>query len=122
MLHNFCPLAPGDWLIQNGANSAVGQAVIQIAAAKGYKTINLVRNRSVFGFLIVSGTLSLFKNKRDNISELRKQLEELGADKVATYDDLRDLKQWVPEWTEGKVKMKTSTFLHSMLSCPNPWK
>lgn len=32
-------------MIQNGANSAVGQAVIQIARAWGLKTINVVRNR-----------------------------------------------------------------------------
>lgn len=35
----------GDYVIQNGANSAVGQAVIQIAKAWGLKTINVVRNR-----------------------------------------------------------------------------
>jgi trans-2-enoyl-CoA reductase len=35
----------GDYVIQNGGNSAVGQAVIQIANAWGLKTINVVRNR-----------------------------------------------------------------------------
>lgn len=35
----------GDYVIQNGANSAVGQAVIQVAKAWGLKTINVVRNR-----------------------------------------------------------------------------
>lgn len=45
MLSQFVDLKAGDWLIQNGANSAVGQAVIQIAAARGVKTINLVRSR-----------------------------------------------------------------------------
>ena len=30
MLLDFVPLAPGDWVIQNGANSGVGQVVIQI--------------------------------------------------------------------------------------------
>lgn len=38
-------LHPGDSVIQNAANSGVGQAVIQIAKASGIKTINVVRAR-----------------------------------------------------------------------------
>ncbi|KAJ0401803.1 hypothetical protein ATCC90586_003431 [Pythium insidiosum] len=44
LLADFAALAPGDVVIQNGANSAVGQAVIQLAALRGVKTINVVRN------------------------------------------------------------------------------
>lgn len=40
-------LSPGDSVIQNAANSGVGQAVIQIAKASGIKTINVVRDRWV---------------------------------------------------------------------------
>lgn len=73
MLHDFTQLVEGDWIVQNGANSAVcmvsivrwrqplpqstsqvGQAVIQIAAAKGYKTINFIRDRYVI-FTTVTG-------------------------------------------------------------------
>ncbi|KAF7708704.1 hypothetical protein HF521_017761 [Silurus meridionalis] len=45
MLSDFENLVPGDTVIQNAANSGVGQAVIQIAAAKGVHTINVVRDR-----------------------------------------------------------------------------
>lgn len=45
MLKDFVNLRPGDTVIQNGANSAVGQAVIQLAAAWGVNTINVVRSR-----------------------------------------------------------------------------
>ncbi|XP_027005797.1 enoyl-[acyl-carrier-protein] reductase, mitochondrial isoform X1 [Tachysurus fulvidraco] len=45
MLSDFESLMPGDTVIQNAANSGVGQAVIQIAAAKGVHTINVVRDR-----------------------------------------------------------------------------
>ena len=38
---------PGDTVIQNGANSAVGQAVIQLAAAWGINTINIIRDRYI---------------------------------------------------------------------------
>lgn len=43
MLHDFVDLQPGEWLIQNASNSGVGRAVIQIAAARGWRTVNLVR-------------------------------------------------------------------------------
>ena len=42
-----CDVCVGDTVIQNGSNSAVGQCVIQLAAAWGLKTINVVRNRCV---------------------------------------------------------------------------
>ena len=46
MLTDFEQLRAGDVIVQNAANSAVGQAVVQIAARKlGVETINLVRNR-----------------------------------------------------------------------------
>ncbi|KAK2854759.1 hypothetical protein Q7C36_006628 [Tachysurus vachellii] len=45
MLSDFESLVAGDTVIQNAANSGVGQAVIQIAAAKGVHTINVVRDR-----------------------------------------------------------------------------
>lgn len=43
MLKRFVELQPGDWLIQNAANSGVGHAVIQLAAKEGYRTVNVVR-------------------------------------------------------------------------------
>lgn len=48
MLSDFEHLKPGDTVIQNAANSGVGQAVIQIAAARGVNTINVIRDRSEF--------------------------------------------------------------------------
>ncbi len=48
LLRDFVALSPGDVLIQNGANSAVGRAVIQLAAAAGIRTVNVVRDRPDF--------------------------------------------------------------------------
>ncbi|XP_055253838.1 enoyl-[acyl-carrier-protein] reductase, mitochondrial isoform X3 [Moschus berezovskii] len=45
MLVDFEQLQPGDSIIQNASNSGVGQAVIQIAAALGLRTINVLRDR-----------------------------------------------------------------------------
>lgn len=36
-------LAPGDWLVQNAANGAVGRMVAQLGAARGINVIGLVR-------------------------------------------------------------------------------
>ncbi|XP_062254829.1 enoyl-[acyl-carrier-protein] reductase, mitochondrial isoform X1 [Platichthys flesus] len=47
MLSDFEDLKPGDTVIQNAANSGVGQAVIQIAASRGVNTINVVRDSSL---------------------------------------------------------------------------
>jgi NADPH:quinone reductase-like Zn-dependent oxidoreductase len=43
LLSEFVDLAPGDWIVQNAANSGVGRAIIAFAKARGFKTINLVR-------------------------------------------------------------------------------
>jgi trans-2-enoyl-CoA reductase len=47
MLHDFVTLRPGDWLIQNAANSGAGQCVIQIARELGFKTVNVVRRAEI---------------------------------------------------------------------------
>ncbi len=43
MLQGFGALRPGDWVLQNAANSGVGRSVIQIAKARGLRTVNVVR-------------------------------------------------------------------------------
>lgn len=43
MLRDMVPLQPGDWVVQNAANSAVGRAVIQLARDMGLRTLSLVR-------------------------------------------------------------------------------
>jgi NADPH:quinone reductase-like Zn-dependent oxidoreductase len=43
LLTNIVKLPRGSWIIQNGANSGVGRAVITIAKSLGLKTINIVR-------------------------------------------------------------------------------
>lgn len=48
MLSDFEDLKPGDTVIQNAANSGVGQAVIQIAAARGINTVSVIRDRPEF--------------------------------------------------------------------------
>lgn len=44
LLRDFGSLKPGDVIMQNGANSMVGLAVIQMAKEMGVKTVNIVRS------------------------------------------------------------------------------
>ncbi|XP_061770983.1 enoyl-[acyl-carrier-protein] reductase, mitochondrial isoform X2 [Nerophis ophidion] len=70
MLSDFELLKPGDSVIQNAANSGVGQAVIQIASAKEINTINVVRDRPDF-------------------TQLSDRLKALGASHVIKEEALR---------------------------------
>lgn len=45
ILSDFLTLSPGDYFLQNAANSSVGRAAIQISNAKGINSINFIRNR-----------------------------------------------------------------------------
>ena len=43
LLSEYVDLKPGEWVVQNSANSAVGRWVIAFAKARGLKTVNIVR-------------------------------------------------------------------------------
>jgi NADPH:quinone reductase-like Zn-dependent oxidoreductase len=51
LLTDIVALQPGEWLIQNVANSAVGRRVITLARARGLRTVNVVRRASLFAEL-----------------------------------------------------------------------
>jgi trans-2-enoyl-CoA reductase len=55
LLTDIVTLKPGDWVIQNVANSAVGRLVITLARARGFKTVNVVRRESLFAELKALG-------------------------------------------------------------------
>ena len=44
ILSEFGTLKEGDWIIQNGAGSALGYFMIQLCASRGIKTVNILRN------------------------------------------------------------------------------
>lgn len=46
LLSEFADLKPGDWVVQNAANSAVGGYLVQLAKARGLRTVNVVRRES----------------------------------------------------------------------------
>ncbi|MCE9601493.1 MAG: zinc-dependent alcohol dehydrogenase family protein [Gemmatimonadetes bacterium] len=46
MLKEFVDLQPGEWVIQNAANSGVGEYLVQLAKLRSLKTVNIVRRES----------------------------------------------------------------------------
>ena len=55
LLTDIVDLKPGEWVIQNVANSAVGCLLIRLARARGLKTMNVVRRDALFGELKALG-------------------------------------------------------------------
>lgn len=48
ILSDLVDLRPGDWVVQNVANSAVGRLLIRLAKRRGLRTVNVVRRESLF--------------------------------------------------------------------------
>lgn len=55
LLREFVPLQPGDWVLQNAANSAVGMYLVQLAGHHGYRTVNVVRRGDAVGPVVENG-------------------------------------------------------------------
>jgi NADPH:quinone reductase-like Zn-dependent oxidoreductase len=47
LLSDYVELKPGEWVVQNSANSSVGRWVIAFAKARGLKTVNIVRREEL---------------------------------------------------------------------------
>lgn len=78
----------GAWFIQNGANSGVGRAAIQLGAHWGLRSINVVRERAT----------------PEETDALKAELKDLGATVVVTERELleRGFSSRVKEeWTSG---------------------
>lgn len=85
MLEGFVTLTPGDWVVQNAANSGVGRCIIQLAREMGVKTVNFVRRPD----------------------ELREELTALGADLVVGENDEDAVKNTL-ERLDGKRPLLAS--------------
>jgi NADPH:quinone reductase-like Zn-dependent oxidoreductase len=73
LLTDIVALKPGDWVIQNVANSAVGRIVITLARQRGLKTINVVRRDSLFAELKALGADACVVDGPDIAEHVRAQ-------------------------------------------------
>ncbi|KAI9189641.1 hypothetical protein H9P43_001074 [Blastocladiella emersonii ATCC 22665] len=77
MLKDYADLQPGDYVVQNAANSLVGKYVIQMAREFGLKTINIVRDRPEFDALAAElralGATAVVRDGTNELAEYVKQ-------------------------------------------------
>ncbi len=62
LLHGFVELRPGDWVVQNAGNSAVGRCVIQLAREYGFRTVSFVRRVGLMDELRELGGEAVFSD------------------------------------------------------------
>ena len=81
LLSDIVELQPGDWVIQNAANSAVGGYVAQIAKRRGINLLNIVRRESAVeavrqagGEHVLVDAEDLPERVRDAVGEIRVRL------------------------------------------------
>ena len=85
LLSDVTNLQPGDWLIQNVANSAVGRLIIRLGRARGLHTINVVRRDSLFPELQAMGADICITDGPDlaaRVAQATKAPIKLGIDAV----------------------------------------
>ncbi|EJT70744.1 trans-2-enoyl-CoA reductase [Gaeumannomyces tritici R3-111a-1] len=78
----------GAWFVQNGANSGVGRAAVQLGRLAGLRSVNVVRERDT----------------PEATAALKRELEDLGATAVVTEAEFLDRgfpARMHDEWTRG---------------------
>lgn len=87
MLNDYGDLQPGDWLIQNAANSSCGVYLIKLAKMRGIKTVNVVRRKSLAPHLVEEGADVVLVDGPDLADRVREATGgaaiRLGIDAVA---------------------------------------
>src|SRR5580704_8569989 len=104
ILSEYAGLEPGDWVVQNAANSGVGRSLIALAKVRGFRTINLARDESTFADLAASGAdivhlddASAAEDVRREIGDARIALavDSVGGDGVGRLVDLLSDGGWL---------------------------
>ena len=85
MLLEFLDLQAGQWVIQNAANGAVGKSLAMLAAARGVKTINVVRSSDAIAELEAIGVKHNINPEEDNWKDQIKLI--IADDKISAAVD-----------------------------------
>jgi NADPH:quinone reductase-like Zn-dependent oxidoreductase len=84
ILSEYAALEPGDWVVQNAANSGVGRSLIALAKARGFRTVNLARDKSTLAELTKSGADIVHLDDASAAEDVR---SEIGAARIALAVD-----------------------------------
>jgi NADPH:quinone reductase-like Zn-dependent oxidoreductase len=97
ILSEYTDLKPGDWIVQNAANSGVGRSLIALAKARGFRTVNLVRDESVLAELTAAGADIVHRDDATAAEDVRRAIgdarvalavDSVGGDAPARLLDL----------------------------------
>jgi NADPH:quinone reductase-like Zn-dependent oxidoreductase len=87
LLEDFAALQPGDWLVQNAANSSCGRYLIRLARLAGVRTVNIVRRPQMVDELLALGGDAVLVDGPDLAAQVRAATggvePRLGVDAVA---------------------------------------
>jgi len=93
LLGNFVDLKPGDWVVQNAANSGVGSYLVQLARQRGLKTVNIVRRESAVAGVEALGADVVLVDGEDLAARVKAVTHDasikLGVDSVGGSATLR---------------------------------
>ena len=82
LLSEFADLQPGDWVVQNCANSGVGRAVIAIAKGRGFRTVNFVRRQAQVAEVEAAGGDIVLVDENDATEHVHELIDD-GAVRLA---------------------------------------
>ena len=85
MLLEFLAVESGQWIIHNAANGAVGKSLAMLAAARGVKTINVVRSSDALAELDAIGVTNNVSIEDEDWKAQVKSI--LGDDKISAAVD-----------------------------------
>jgi NADPH:quinone reductase-like Zn-dependent oxidoreductase len=81
LLSDYVDLKPGEWVVQNAANSAVGRWVIAFAKTRSLKTVNIVRRpelvaelKAIGGDVVVVDSPDVSKKIKEAVSQAELRL------------------------------------------------
>jgi NADPH:quinone reductase-like Zn-dependent oxidoreductase len=91
LLSEYVNLKPGEWVVQNSANSAVGRWVIAFAKKRGLKTVNIVRRpelvpelKAIGGDVVVVDSPDVSKEIKTSVAQAELRLALDGVSGPAT--------------------------------------
>lgn len=114
LLEGFADLKQGDYVIQNAANSGVGQCLIQIAKQLGLRTINIVRRAEVIEHLLSLGADHVLLDDDQTVAKVREicgdQAPKLACNAVGGDSALRlmdAIAEKAPHVTYGAMSLRS---------------
>lgn len=114
ILHAYADLKPGDWVIQNAANSGVGQSLIQVAKQLGLRTINTVRREGLEDELKALGADHVLLDDGDLVAKVREicgdNMPKLASNAVGGDSALRQMDALAEHGTQvtfGAMSMRS---------------